>query len=227
MEHVLEIPLGVRHLQLMGDLVMPDDAPGLVLFVHGSGSSRHSPRNRYVAGALQRRGLATLLVDLLTSDEELIDERTGQFRFDIKMLAERLVIVIDWLRGRRDTAALPYGLFGASTGAGAALVAAAARPHDVATVVSRGGRVDLAGMALSRVMAPTLLIVGDLDVPVIKMNRDAMAKMQAHVRLEIVQGAAHLFEEPGALQRLADLAEDWFIEHLVPAHHGSVSASVR
>lgn len=225
MEHVLEIPLGVRHLRLSGDLAMPEDASGLVVFVHGSGSSRHSPRNRYVAGALQRRGLATLLVDLLTSDEELIDDRTGQFRFDIKMLAERLVIMIDWLRGRHDTAALPYGLFGASTGAGAALVAAAARPHDVAAVVSRGGRADLAGTALSRVMAPTLLVVGGLDVPVIKMNRDAMAQMQAHVTLEIVHGATHLFEEPGALQRLAELAGDWFIEHLVPVHQGSVSGA--
>jgi putative phosphoribosyl transferase len=225
MEHVLEIPLGVRHLRLSGDLAMPEDAPGLVVFVHGSGSSRHSPRNRYVAGVLQRQGLATLLVDLLTSDEELIDERTGQFRFDIKMLAERLVIMIDWLRGRRDTAALPFGLFGASTGAGAALVAAAARSHDVAAVVSRGGRPDLAGVALSRVTAPTLLIVGGLDAPVIKMNRDAMAQMQGDVTLEIVRGATHLFEEPDALRRVAELAADWFSEHLVPVHRGSISAA--
>jgi putative phosphoribosyl transferase len=225
MERGLEIPLGVRHLQLSGDLAMPEDATGLVLFAHGSGSSRHSPRNRYVAGVLQRRGLATLLVDLLTSEEELIDERTGQFRFDIKMLAERLVVIIDWLRGRRDTAALPFGLFGASTGAGAALVAAAARPHDVAAIVSRGGRPDLAGMALSRVMAPTLLVVGGLDAGVIKMNRDAMAQIQADVTLEIVRGATHLFEEPGALERVAELAADWFTDHLVPVHQGSVSAA--
>jgi putative phosphoribosyl transferase len=225
MERGLEIPLGVRDLRLSGDLAMPNDASGLVLFAHGSGSSRHSPRNQYVAGVLQRRGLATLLVDLLTSEEELIDERTGQFRFDIKMLAERLVIIIDWLRGRRDTAALAFGLFGASTGAGAALVAAAARPHDVAAVVSRGGRPDLAGIALSRVMAPTLLVVGGLDAPVITMNRDAMAQMQADVMLEIVGGATHLFEEPGTLERVAELAADWFTEHLVSAHEVGVSAA--
>jgi dienelactone hydrolase len=225
MEHVLEIPLGVRHLRLAGNLDMPEEPTGLVVFAHGSGSSRHSPRNQYVAGVLQRQGLATLLVDLLTSAEELIDERTGQFRFDIKMLADRLVVIIDWLRGRHDTAALPYGLFGASTGAGAALVAAAARPHDVAAVVSRGGRADLAGTALSHVMAPTLLVVGGLDVAVVNMNRDAMAQMQAPVTLEIVHGATHLFEEPGALQRVAELAGDWFVEHLVPAPQSSVSGA--
>jgi putative phosphoribosyl transferase len=219
MESSLEIPLGVRHLRLSADLAVPADASGLVLFAHGSGSSRHSPRNRSVAAVLQGQGFATLLADLLTSEEDLIDERTGQFRFDIKMLADRLVVIIDWLRGRHVTAAMPFGLFGASTGAGAALVAAAARPHDVAAVVSRGGRPDLAGLGvLSQVRAPTLLIVGSLDTPVIAMNRDAMAQMQTDVRLEIVPGATHLFEEPATLAQVAALAADWFAEHLVPAY---------
>jgi dienelactone hydrolase len=202
---------------LPGDLGMPPAAQGIVLFAHGSGSSRHSPRNQYVARLLERRGLATLLIDLLTPQEEAVDERTAEYRFAIPMLAGRLVRIVDWLRRRRDTATLPIGLFGASTGGGAALIAAADRPHDVAAVVSRGGRPDLAGAALAKVITPTLLVVGGLDSPVIQMNRDAMKKMQGEVKLEIVPGATHLFEEPGALERVAELAGAWFGHHLQPA----------
>jgi dienelactone hydrolase len=161
--------------------------------------------------------LATLLIDLLTSEEEAIDDRTAQYRFDIEMLASRLVTIVDWLRRRRETSLLPIGLFGASTGGGAALMAAAARPKEIAAVVSRGGRPDLAGTALPRVAAPTLLIVGGLDTPVIQMNRDAMRRMRAEVTCEIVPGATHLFEEPGALERVAELAGNWFGRHLQPA----------
>ena len=225
MTRPVEIPLGVRNLKLPGDLTLPAHPRGLVLFAHGSGSSRHSPRNQYVAATLQGRGFATLLVDLLTSNEELIDERTAQFRFDIELLAERLVTIIDWLRGRPDTAALSIGLFGASTGGGAAIVAAANRPDTVAAVVSRGGRPDLAEAALLRVSAPTLLIVGGLDPLVIQMNRDAMAQMPGDVRLDIVPGATHLFAEPGALERVAALAADWFSRYLEPASNGLLSTA--
>jgi dienelactone hydrolase len=196
---------------------MPSEPQGLVLFAHGSGSSRHSPRNQFVAGALVRRGLATLLIDLLTPDEEAVDVRTAEFRFNLEMLADRLVAIIEWLRRRDETSALPIGLFGASTGGGAALMAAAARPHDVAAVVSRGGRPDLAGLSLAKVKAPTLLIVGGDDEPVIQMNRGAMKQMRGQVTLEIVPGATHLFEEPGTLERAAALAGDWFIRYLKPA----------
>ena len=189
----------------------------MVLFAHGSGSSRHSPRNRAVAAALQDAGMATLLIDLLTADEERIDSSTGHLRFDIGLLARRLVAVLDWLEARADTGALGTGLFGASTGGGAALVAAADRPRRVRAVVSRGGRPDLAGRALARVLAPTLLIVGGEDVPVLAMNREAMAQMTAPVRLEIVPGASHLFEEPGALDRVSVLASEWFVRYLAAA----------
>ncbi len=199
---------------LTGDLGMRLRPLGLVLFAHGSGSSRHSSRNQRVARELERRDLATLLIDLLTPQEEAVDERTAQHRFDIPLLAGRLVTIIDWLGRRHDTALLPIGLFGASTGGGAALVAAADRPDRVAAVVSRGGRPDLAGAALRHVAAPTLLVVGGLDTPVIQMNRDAMTQMHAEVRLEIVPGATHLFEEPGTLDRVADLAGDWFTRYL-------------
>jgi dienelactone hydrolase len=202
---------------LLGELGMPAEAHGIVLFAHGSGSSRHSPRNQYVARALERHGLATLLIDLLTPVEEAIDDRTAQYRFDIEMLAGRLATIVDWLGRRKDTSSLPIGVFGASTGGGAALMAAAARPKEIAAVVSRGGRPDLAGTALPRVAAPTLLIVGGLDTPVIQMNRDAMRRMRAEVTLEIVPGATHLFEEPGALERVAELASNWFRQHLQPA----------
>ena len=203
---------------LSGDLRIPTHAHGLVLFAHGSGSSRHSPRNQYVARALEQRDLATLLIDLLTPEEEAVDDRSAQHRFDIAMLAGRLVTIVDWLRHQHETAALPIGVFGASTGGGAALVAAATRPREIAAVVSRGGRPDLAGPSLTEVMAPTQLIVGGLDAAVIRMNRDAMHEMPGDVQLEIVPGATHLFEEPGTLERVAALAGDWFARHLLPPH---------
>jgi dienelactone hydrolase len=203
-------------VELEGNLVVPEGARGIVLFAHGSGSSRHSPRNRYVARVLREAGLATLLIDLLTPDEEEVDLRTAHLRFDIGLLAERLVGATDWLKENPATRSLRIGYFGASTGAGAALVAAAERPRDVGAIVSRGGRPDLAGEALSRVLAPTLLIVGGDDVPVIGMNERAMARMSAEKRLEIVPGATHLFEEPGALEAIARLATRWFVRHLAP-----------
>jgi putative phosphoribosyl transferase len=202
---------------LNGDLGMPDQPHGMVLFAHGSGSSRHSPRNQFVARTLERRKLATLLIDLLTPEEEEVDDRTAEYRFDIPMLAGRLVTIVDWLRQHTDTAALRIGLFGASTGGGAALIAAADRPREIAAVVSRGGRPDLAGAALTKVRTPTLLIVGGFDTPVIQMNRDAMKQMRGEVKLEIVPGATHLFEEPGTLERVAELAGVWFERHLQPA----------
>ena len=212
----VRVPMARRWLE--GDLGMPAQPHGIVLFAHGSGSSRHSPRNQYVAAALEQRGLATLLIDLLTPDEEDVDRRTTYLRFDIEMLAERLVVIVDWLRQRPETSLLPIGLFGASTGAGAALMAAAERPREIAAVVSRGGRPDLAGSALPRVTAPTLLIVGGSDAPVIQMNRAAMGQMPAEVAIEIVPGATHLFEEPGALERVAALAGEWFHRYLEPAY---------
>jgi putative phosphoribosyl transferase len=214
----VEVPVGT--VRLRGDLGMPASPGGVVLFAHGSGSSRHSPRNRFVARSLEARGLATLLIDLLTTEEEIVDDRTGHYRFDIEMLAGRLVAVTEWLRRRPDTSALPIGLFGASTGGGAALVAAAERPEDIVAVVSRGGRPDLAGPWLKRVKAPTLLIVGGLDVRVIEMNRAATLGLSSEVKLEIVPGATHLFEEPGALERVAAVAGDWFLSRLSPRAPG-------
>jgi putative phosphoribosyl transferase len=193
---------------------VPEGAHGVVLFAHGSGSSRHSPRNRFVAASLQAGGLATLLVDLLTPHEEKIDMVTRHLRFDINLLAERLTGAIDWLADEPSTKSLSVGLFGASTGGGAALVAAAERPQRVGAVVSRGGRPDLAGVALQSVRAPTLLIVGERDEPVIELNEEAMKWMRAPVELEIVPGATHLFEEPGTLERVAELARNWFVAHL-------------
>jgi dienelactone hydrolase len=207
----------VAHQWLHGDLGIPCDAAGLVLFAHGSGSSRHSPRNQFVARALERHGLATLLIDLLTPQEEAFDLHSGRFRFDINLLAGRLVAIIDWLRGRAELASLELGLFGASTGAGAALKAAAIRPDQVKAVVSRGGRPDLAEASLPHVSAPTLLIVGGDDEPVIEVNREAMRRITAEIKLAIVPGATHLFEEPGALERVAVLAGDWFAAHLQPS----------
>ena len=202
--------------RLAGELMIPNDARGLVLFAHGSGSSRFSRRNQYVARVLERSGLATLLIDLLTPDEEKLDRRTAHLRFDIPLLAKRLIAIVDWLKRQPDTEELSIGLFGASTGGGAALKAAAERPADIAAVVSRGGRPDLAGGALPDVKAPTLLIVGGEDTRVIAMNRDAMPRMRGEVSLEIIPGATHLFEEPGTLERVAQLAANWFMEH-VPA----------
>jgi dienelactone hydrolase len=202
---------------LHGDLVMPAGALGVVVFAHGSGSSRHSPRNQHVARLLERRALGTLLIDLLTPAEEVLDDRTAEYRFDIPLLARRLVTIIDWLARRDDESALPIGLFGASTGGGAALIAAAERPAAVRAVVSRGGRPDLAERALPRVETPTLLIVGGRDTAVIEMNRGAAARIGGPVQIEIVAGATHLFEEPGALDRVAALAGDWFVRHFAPA----------
>jgi putative phosphoribosyl transferase len=201
-------------VELEGNLSVPEGARGVVLFAHGSGSGRHSPRNRQVARALREAGLATLLIDLLTPEEEEADLRTGHLRFDIGLLAQRLAGATDWLAQNPDTRDLRIGYFGASTGAGAALVAAADLPEAVGTVVSRGGRPDLAGDALPLVKAPTLLIVGGDDVPVIGMNEEAFAQIPAEKRLEIVPGATHLFEEPGALEEVARLAADWFTRHL-------------
>ena len=199
---------------LEGALAVPADARGIVLFAHGSGSSRHSPRNVYVAEELQAGGLGTLLLDLLTSSEEAVDLATRELRFDIGLLAERLVAAIEWLTQEATTRDLPIGVFGASTGAAGALVAAARRPDRVAAVVSRGGRPDLAGADLPSVKAPTLLIVGGNDPVVIDLNRRAMERMTAPLRLEIVPRATHLFEEPGTLEQVARLARDWFVEHL-------------
>jgi dienelactone hydrolase len=211
-----EVRLPVDGATLIGDLGLPANARAVVLFAHGSGSSRHSRRNRAVARFLRESGLATLLIDLLTRREEAEDAVTGHLRFDIGLLARRLIAVTDWLREEPATERLPVGYFGASTGGGAALVAAAERP-EVFAVVSRGGRPDLAGPALPRVKAPTLRIVGGDDVPVIEMNREAMAQMRAEVRLVIVPGATHLFEEPGALEQVAELAARWFEDHLPAA----------
>jgi putative phosphoribosyl transferase len=214
-ERTVEIP--AEGVELEGTLSLPDGAAGVVLFAHGSGSSRHSPRNRYVAGVLREAGLATLLIDLLTAEEEEVDLRTRHLRFDIELLAQRLAGATDWLRRNPDTRDLRIGYFGASTGAGAALIAAAERPDDAFAVVSRGGRPDLAGEALSLVRAPTLLIVGGEDEPVIRMNEEALARLRVEKRLEIIPGAGHLFEEPGALEEVARLAAEWLARHLVPA----------
>jgi dienelactone hydrolase len=201
-------------VSLNGDLGVPEDAYGVVVFVHGSGSSRFSRRNRAVADRLMRDGLGILLLDLLTDPEERTDAVTAEFRFDIPLLAERTIGVVDWLTEWTQTAALPMGLFGASTGAAAALSAAAARPMIVRAVVSRGGRPDLADAALDRVAAPTLLVVGSLDEPVIEVNRDALKRLPSSSELKIVEGATHLFEEPGALDEVARLATSWFLMRL-------------
>ncbi|MBI3965280.1 MAG: dienelactone hydrolase family protein [Chloroflexi bacterium] len=203
-------------VMLEGDLFVPEGASGLVLFAHGSGSSRHSPRNRYVARFLQQAGLATLLIDLLTLAEERVDLRTAQFRFDIELLGERLVGTTDWLVSQPATRDLRIGYFGASTGAAAALIAAAERPELIGAVVSRGGRPDLAGPVLPRVRAPTLLIVGGHDFPVIRMNEEAFGQLRTEKQLRIVPGATHLFEEPGTLEKAAELAHDWFRQYLGP-----------
>jgi pimeloyl-ACP methyl ester carboxylesterase len=199
---------------LAGDLSIPANASGLVVFAHGSGSSRFSTRNQFVASALQRAGFATLLLDLLTPDEEQRDAVTAEHRFNIGMLGHRLVGVIDWTRHAEATRALPVGIFGASTGAAAALVAASRRRDDVAAVVSRGGRPDLAGAALTRVSAPTLLIVGGEDRDVIALNNQSQDLLAAESSLAIIPGATHLFEEPGALEKVAELAAEWFQRHV-------------
>ena len=206
-----EIRFEVAGASLAGTLTLPAAARGLVVFAHGSGSGRFSPRNRRVADVLHSAGIGTLLTDLLTADEEHIDLRTRELRFDIGLLAERVVGALDWVAAER---AVPLGAFGASTGAAAALVSAAERPEVVRAVVSRGGRPDLAGEALARVRAPTLLIVGSRDEVVLDLNRRAMERLETETRLEVVEGASHLFEEPGTLDRVAELARDWFADRL-------------
>jgi putative phosphoribosyl transferase len=214
-ERLVRVTVGSTAIE--GYLSLPKGADAVVLFAHGSGSSRHSSRNRYVAKVLNKARLATLLIDLLTADEEAIDRHTAHLRFDIGLLAERLVSVTDWLTLYPDTRRLPIGYFGASTGAAAALVAAAERSEAVRAVVSRGGRPDLAGPALARVRAPTLLIVGGNDMEVIRLNRAAFAHLRCIKQLIIIPGATHLFEEPGALDEVARLTGDWFQRYLIPA----------
>jgi dienelactone hydrolase len=214
-ETTVSVPVAGATLQ--GDLVLPEGAPGIVVFAHGSGSSRHSPRNRQVAAKLNQVGLGTLLADLLTPAEERLDVVTAEHRFDIELLARRLVGVVDWFDRARDHS-VPIGLFGASTGAAAALVAAAERPEAVAAIVSRGGRPDLAGPALPRVQAPTLLIVGGADPVVLDLNKQAFELLQVDKHLVVIPGATHLFEEPGALEEVARLAADWFTRHLGGGH---------
>jgi putative phosphoribosyl transferase len=209
-----EVTVPADGVELEGTLAVPDEAVAIVVFAHGSGSSRHSPRNQSVAATLHQAGLGTLLFDLLDRDEELRDARTGALRFDIPLLSARLIAAIDWLTGDPRCAGNAIGCFGASTGAAAALVAAAQRPDHVRAVVSRGGRPDLAGDALPRVTAPTLLIVGGADTTVLELNREALRQMQAVAELKVVPGATHLFEEAGALQRVSELAREWFVRWL-------------
>jgi putative phosphoribosyl transferase len=206
---------------VIGDLTVPMDARAIVVFAHGSGSSRLSPRNRFVAGILQRAKLATLLLDLLTEREEQIDLRTRRLPFNIDLLANRLVETTNWLDNNHEIAGLARAFFGASTGAAAALIAAAQLPESIHAVVSRGGRPDLAGSALPRVKAPTLLIVGGDDPSVIDLNKEALNQLQCVKKLDIVPGATHLFEEPGTLEQVAELASDWFKKHLSTHSHAT------
>jgi putative phosphoribosyl transferase len=211
-QNEIQIPIGKN--TLFGNLTIPKGAKGIALFAHGSGSSRFSPRNQYVAQIFNDACIATLLMDLLTQAEEAEDIYTAEYRFDIPLLADRLIAAIDWLQQNSQTAKLHIGIIGSSTGAAAALIAAAKKPDAVTTVVSRGGRPDLAGDALSYVKAPTLLIVGGDDTEVIELNRGAMAQMRCPKQLELVPGATHLFEEPGTLQQAAQLAKNWFQTYL-------------
>jgi putative phosphoribosyl transferase len=220
----ISVQIPVEDAMLDGDLVVPEGAFGVVVFAHGSGSSRHSRRNQFVARVLQHAGMATLLMDLLTREEEMIDMETAHLRFDIDLLARRLVHASRFVVNHPRTLNLPIGMFGASTGAAAALVASANAPHQVAAVVSRGGRPDLAGDALPHVKAPTLLIVGGDDDVVIELNREAYERLQCEKRLVIVPGAGHLFEEPGKLEIVAALARDWFDQHLHSGRGGAMYA---
>lgn len=215
LEHVVHVLAG--GVELEGNLMVPAGSRGIVLFAHGSGSSRHSPRNRFVAEHLRTRHLGTLLIDLLTAEEEVVDEGTAHIRFDIELLADRLADAAAWLTTDRDTRGLPIGYFGASTGAAAALVAAAQFPDPIGGIVSRGGRPDLAGPLLGRVQAPTLLIVGGEDTVVIELNEEAYRQLRCAKKMEIVPGASHLFEEPGTLEEVARLAGDWFARWLPAA----------
>lgn len=209
-----EVEVQAGDVTLAGNLGVPDAERGLVIFAHGSGSSRFSPRNRYVAGVLQDAGLGTLLFDLLTEEEESVDLRTREYRFDIELLTQRLVASVEWAADDQRTRDLRIGCFGSSTGAAAALGAAGRRPDLVSAAVSRGGRVDLAPVPFHEVRAPTLLIVGELDAPVLEMNRDVLRQLPGQKKLEVVPGATHLFEEEGKLELVAELARDWFLEHL-------------
>jgi dienelactone hydrolase len=211
-ETAVRVPVG--RVVVEGNLAVPSDARGIVLFAHGSGSSRFSSRNRYVAKEFNAQKIATLLFDLLTNEEDQEDIVTAEYRFNINLLAERLIGATEWLKRDPQTKNLVFGYFGASTGAAAALIAAAKLPNDIAAVVSRGGRPDLAADYLPRVAAPTLLLVGGLDTEVIELNRQAMAQMSAEKKLVIIPGATHLFEEPGKLEEVAKLATDWFLRYL-------------
>jgi len=211
---ISDVLVASAQVTLPGFLALPEEASGIVLFAHGRGSSRFSPRNRFVAEVLNEAGLATLLFDLLTPSENRIDEQTRQFRFDVRLLAARLRDAVDWAHQREATAAMRIGLFGASTGAAAALIAAADRPELVGAGVARGGRPDLAGEALPRVQSPTLLIVGGDDLPVLELNRHAAQMLRVEHRVDVVPGATHLFEEPGALEQASQLARDWFVKYL-------------
>ena len=213
-EHYVQVPSD--EVLLDADLAVPQNAEGLVAFAHGSGSNRHSPRNRFVAESMHRAGLGTLLVSQLTVEEEAEDIITAKLRFDIALLGRRLTGVVDWLNTNSETSRLKIGIFGASTGAAGALLAAAQRPELVGAVVSRGGRPDLAMRVLDRVKAPTLLIVGGDDFPVIEMNRTAFAALRAQKEMVTVPGATHLFEEPGTLEKVAALATNWFAKYLKP-----------
>jgi putative phosphoribosyl transferase len=204
----------VGNVEVAGNLTLPEGAKGVVLFAHGSGSSRFSPRNQYVAKEFNKAGLGTLLFDLLTQEEEEEDITTAEYRFNIELLAERLIGATKWLKNYPNTHSLKLGYFGASTGAAAALIAAAKLPHDVSVVVSRGGRPDLAGDFLPAVKAPTLLLVGGWDIEVIELNRQAQSQMRNQNKLVIVEGATHLFEEQGKLGEVAALSKDWFIRYL-------------
>lgn len=212
---VTEQPVTIQPAGIAADLRIPLEPKGLVIFAHGSGSSRFSTRNRFVAGVLEGAGFATLLLDLLTAEEEEIDERTRELRFDITLLATRLIQATEWSAADSGIAALPVGYFGASTGAAAALIAAAEIPERIRAVVSRGGRPDLAGASLGRVKAPTLLIVGGEDFPVIPLNKEALVQLQCEKKLETVPGATHLFEDTGTLQAAALLARDWFGRYVI------------
>lgn len=214
-EQIYRVPVG-KAITLEGNLNIPAQPQGVILFAHGSGSSRHSPRNQFVAHTLYAAGLATLLIDLLTLQEEAEDRYTGHLRFNIDLLSERVIAATDWLTEHPETRSLKTGYFGASTGAAAALVSATERSQVVGAVVSRGGRPDLAHSFLARVLAPTLLIIGSRDTEVLALNRQAASLLKCEKRIEIVEGAAHLFEEPGALKQVAQLASQWFTHYLIP-----------
>ena len=209
-----EVVISARNVDLQGNLTLPENAQGIILFAHGSGSSRHSVRNRFVASYLNRDGFGTLLMDLLSAEEESFDLATAHLRFDIGLLAERLMVAVDWLQANEATQKMRIGLFGSSTGGGAALVTAAREPGAIGAVVSRGGRPDMAGTALPEVKAPTLLIIGGDDLPVIELNREAAEELRCPKAIKIIPGATHLFEEPGTLEEVARLASEWFAKHL-------------